>query len=765
MIVRESSRYWFRQTVRQLNHAGIRRKQPTGSDQYYPRLVRSLSSKGDAAAESTSSTKSKVDHSQPPFVMPHQLRISPSCKRLPKLSSQEFSSSLKDEEKERSSASWMALQRIAQLSFVKVIEPPTLHLLAASACATMGIAALEASLLLHPHVSLYDLNSLMFISRYAVEQLFPSVVWQTQPATMIATVVGLDPTTLLADLSGETPASARLLLQTHLLETSRYFFAGFMMIAQLFRAGAISMEGFSEYEQRIQRGREPPLLLQDGLVMRLCGKDSFVSAVTLSKMGRHFFPIFESPERVQWLVWKYSQNKRLPVFWCVEQGRYTQPYSWARFPVGKGCFYKGVEGEQLLFLEADATNGNDPLTIGKTALDLTLDDASQGFNFILKKFEQQGYTPGKDFRPVRVYLGNSMEEFSTGGGFHYNIRHRIRFANECDILVDSRAPVLQRILEWCEQVAGKDRKLIFQTTSRDYFVNLQKLLWQYGYEVYDPIDVLMVQNPFHDTEKSESPAPTSNNLQKEHNFASVMSQMIQDSKYSSDEEEWTDHGDFVHNLYSSNHPYASPSRGNSIQKENGSEPKNKMVVKDETVRAMARFSKLPRLIHMTTTAQTVNAVEAMIVTGALRTSHVCALVDREEGVAILERTLERKSGYKRHQETRHKWVRQSEQTSHRQKSNETGLEIICSSSIHDDALRQVRKWACMGYTSNEIQREMDAQFHQVIQQSHAIQAAEAEQTQSDKEEESDTIEAVPQDGEIIEDDFDTTIQDPPQKKG
>merc|ERR1711972_441317 len=51
----------------------------------------------------------------------------------------------------------------------------------------------------------------------------------------------------------------------------------------------------------------------------------------------------------------------------------------------------------------------------------------------------------------------------------------------------------------------------------------------------------------------------------------------------------------------------------------------------------------------------------------------------------------------------------------------SGLEIICSARIHDDILRAVRLWARMGYSADEIQREIDEQFQEIILQSHSVQ--------------------------------------------
>ena len=50
-----------------------------------------------------------------------------------------------------------------------------------------------------------------------------------------------------------------------------------------------------------------------------------------------------------------------------------------------------------------------------------------------------------------------------------------------------------------------------------------------------------------------------------------------------------------------------------------------------------------------------------------------------------------------------------------------GLQMICTSTIYDDLFRQVRIWARMGFTSAQIQKEMDLRFHEILDYSHEAQ--------------------------------------------
>lgn len=614
--------------------------------------------------------------------------------------------------------------RILKMAVQRVLEPPTLHLLAAAACAAMGVAAVEGSLMCqHP----MSFDAAQFIARYSIEQLFPSVVWQNQDPHLVARAMNLDPTTFLRDLSGGTPESAALLLKTNLLQSSRHFWAGFMMIAQFIRAASISLDAVKEYERRIQLGREPPFLSKNnGLVVRLCGVRSHVSEVSLQKMGPSLLPVFEDPERIEYLVKKYSKRYRQPVYWCVQPGTYGASYSWDGFPTEEACFMKGINNQDnLLVLEADATNGNDPLSLGEAALDLTIDDASQGFRRILDRYYTTSngkLVPGKDFRTLRVYLGNSMETQTTGGGHSYTLRHRVRYAKEMDVLVDSRAPVLRKILDWCESVAGKDREIFFQTSSREYFLSLKQLLKQYGYEIYDPLDLRAIKLLANRNEHQH----------KEEQKESFLSVLLQDEMFVQTHiRDWEENALFLHDMMSSTrHGEAHTVVSSDEEDETPHEEERR-----EMLQTVAKMAHRPRLVHMRNTAETVNAVEALVMAGEVNASNCCALIDRQEGVQALERTLKRETRFVREADQSHVWSfydksisgdgNEDDDDDDDENPDRTvttgGLQIICSSSIHDNLFRQVRQWARMGYSKTEIQAEFDAQYKEILQQIHSVQ--------------------------------------------
>lgn len=669
-----------------------------------------------------------------------------------------------------------ATMRILRMAAQRLADPPTLHLLAFSFWATLGIAAVEGTILCQAWPIVESTDAARFVAWYSVEQLTPSITWATQDPVLVAKSLNLDPAVVLRELSGEDAESATILLRTHGLANSRYFVAGFMMIASIVRAAGVSAGAFAEYEERIRQGQEPPLRIHTepqtdgydngGIVLRFCGKDSYTTEVSLERMGTHIFPVFEFPDRVQYLVWKHSEQMRRPVFWCVREGKYGSSFSWDRFPADECTFIKRDKtGKRILVLEADATNPNDPLALGNAALDLTLDDASQGFRRMQERYTRAH--PTIPFETLRVYLGNSMEIARTGGGHYYTLRHRVKYAKEVDVLIDSRAPVLQRILEWCSRVAsGKDRRILFQTSSRDYFNSLQKILRCYGYELYDPLDLRVGIMSTRDPGKIDV---SDSNVQVNSLLNILMSNPHLDGI-------WQEHGalDILNPSMTAKQNNDETILSETKKKEDNGRQGWHTTNESDMLQHVAKMARLPRLVHMPTTAETVNAVEALITAGEVDATNCCAILERQEGVRALEYVLQRKSDLVRDDEKANTWINrplqhdihdggspeehkirnsdddldnefkekdeeQDPKEAEMERRRRNGLQMICTSTIYDDLFRQVRMWTRMGFSAAHIQREMDQQFHEILEHSHTARKDDIMEQLEQEEKNSATI--------------------------
>ena len=226
-------------------------------------------------------------------------------------------------EVDRSKRTFEAGRRILDIAIERVLEPRTVKLVFLSTAAVVGFGAAEGTLLAAQIPFYESFETGIFVARYSLENVLPSCTWNTVDAKLVVTALGYSPNEILIQFDPLSQAHASTQLKVQLLASSRSIVAGFMLLAQLVRAVNISANAARIYEERIRLGQEPPLLSGvDQRVVRLCGRESDVTAVSLQRSGVHIFPVYEAPEHVSHLVSEYSDNGRSPVFWCVRPGYY-----------------------------------------------------------------------------------------------------------------------------------------------------------------------------------------------------------------------------------------------------------------------------------------------------------------------------------------------------------------------------------------------------------------------------------------------------------
>ena len=117
-------------------------------------------------------------------------------------------------------------------------------------------------------------------------------------------------------------------------------------------------------------------------------------------------------------------------------------------------------------------------------------------------------------------------------------------------------------------------------------------------------------------------------------------------------------------------------------------------------RQFVRLARLPRLVYYGATAETVNAVEALLNAGAVDVSSCCAIVDKDEGTRLLKNLLNKNTDLVQHgpMEWRGTTKEETSPESH-------GLHIISSATIYDELFRQIRAWTRMGYSVGAIKKE------------------------------------------------------------
>lgn len=96
-------------------------------------------------------------------------------------------------------------------------------------------------------------------------------------------------------------------------------------------------------------------------------------------------------------------------------------------------------------------------------------------------------------RVLRVFLADSLQDITTGGGHTYTLRDEIRKLKEVDVIIDASIPLLAEIIEWCEKVVHRPnpssdippRTILFHTSNKTYFKFIKEILAAYDFNVVD----------------------------------------------------------------------------------------------------------------------------------------------------------------------------------------------------------------------------------------------------------------------------------------
>eukprot|EP00966_Prymnesium_polylepis_P069159 1607131-Prymnesium_polylepis.1 len=253
-------------------------------------------------------------------------------------------------------------------------------------------------------------------------------------------------------------ADASLILRQQGLAATRCTLATLSILTMMLRAVSLSIATAQEFRERVRDGREPLFRGVEQRVIRLCGRSSDVTELSLARYGAHIVPVFERPEEVRALVAAHSHGFRRPVYWQVSEGAYSQMASWAHFTISPEFFLRTTTGRRLLYLEADTTNWERSLSLSARSTDLSMEDASQAFRLIetaaRKMLDERGLPRG--LRTLRVVLGDPRQCESSAWR-QRDLRSRVHKLREADVLIDSQASVLEAALRWCASVGAPPR--------------------------------------------------------------------------------------------------------------------------------------------------------------------------------------------------------------------------------------------------------------------------------------------------------------------
>jgi Family of unknown function (DUF6739) len=440
--------------------------------------------------------------------------------------------------------------RVASAAASRVLSTESLAPIAAGVSVVLAAGAVEGATHLAPRNGATPSASSAvtrgrFLLRFAAAQVLPSAIWGTQPAEAVAAAMEFRRPGSAPRLVTANPSAADVVLLRGRLAALRGVVAGTVVLSQVLALTNSIERAGDEYRARCDAGAEPPLRATagsdtrdadsggtTGVVIRLAGRDSDVTALGLDRMGRAgLFPVFEDPRRSSvrhlvrrhggstgvaafndgrssgkwWSWWERlsgSQTSvRVPVYWQVPDGRYGKRSSWAGLgpALPKKWLFVNPQGRsaaevplRVLVLEGDATAGEAAFGMASSAAegDLDLQEASQGFARLAELAPP--VSPGEQpVEVLRVLLADANATVESGGGTKQTVRERVRELRLADVLVDSRRPLIREMEKWVHRTVSTEEvgqaptpvRVCLETPSRQWFDAIKAALARENIEV------------------------------------------------------------------------------------------------------------------------------------------------------------------------------------------------------------------------------------------------------------------------------------------
>ncbi|CAI5720356.1 unnamed protein product [Peronospora destructor] len=589
------------------------------------------------------------------------------------------------------------LRRIARVSIHSIVQPARLALLGVCSSGVFGLSGYEAFLLLDPMQPM-TLDSLLFVYKYATHNFLASCIWETRAPELVAQSLGLDPMQLLQVFDPATSsADATLQLQVMNVFTARAMLAGFMVVTQLLNIVRASGKAALRYSENVYSGLEPPLHGITERIIRLAGKGSDVTEVSMARYGAHILPVLEEPEKHRHLVALWSLNGRVPCVWCVPKDQYGFRHSWAGLNVDESFLLRTTTGKYILCIEADATLKDRafelrvmPKAPSPKDEELSVEDASQAYRLVER---QAALALKRPFRSLCVLLGDSRQPCDLGGESFVTLHDRMRLKQEVNVLIDSKAPLLLEVLKWCGRFVDGRKTLVLDVTPHN-FTPLKLFLEHHGYAVLIPAEAV----EFEERERAEiaAEAKAKDEAEEMDRKQREIADQTRGKHHSNLDIKQTTSGDLRKTEKKSSARSVSDNTTTQPQetgkpamqskdKESKADAKNG---EGATTRRNNKPEKLPRLLYYPTTAATINAVHATLTSGdgVSDPRRCCVLINEPFGLEHLNELAENAG---------------------------ENFHPVCAAEIYDDYFRQVRIWTRMGHSAAVIQHELDQRFEPI----------------------------------------------------
>eukprot|EP00471_Norrisiella_sphaerica_P005521 CAMPEP_0184488658 /NCGR_PEP_ID=MMETSP0113_2-20130426/12966_1 /TAXON_ID=91329 /ORGANISM="Norrisiella sphaerica, Strain BC52" /LENGTH=657 /DNA_ID=CAMNT_0026871593 /DNA_START=553 /DNA_END=2526 /DNA_ORIENTATION=- len=549
--------------------------------------------------------------------------------------------------------------------------------LAFSFTGVFAIGMVECGLMLE---SAWDHIGLMVY--YSAYNVLPSMIWDTIPLEQIAQSYGFEAKEVMRmfnDTTESKQAQSLVSIHTHLLSVSRSLLASFMTLTQIIRMIQIGVRASSWHKDTIIDGREPPL--HTGVYerfFRLAGSNSDVTELSIQRYQQSIIPVYGGDSfKEREALWRHSKKGRFPTYWQIRKFRYAILREWQPlFEQPDGVWYlRTKQGEKILYIEADATNVEEALALGKPATDLSISQASQAFR-VLEMMANTHLTEPPD-QIVKVFLADTKQKVELGGDNNLDLGRYVWQTKEADIIIDATAPLLQEVLDWCERVEtspeaenyevkenkGKDEEGEDEGERDDG--GTPSKTYGYGISWFKSLAPHVEYGPLSGSADDAEKEGTDEEAQK------PKKTILFD----------TSNKDYfqIIGVLLTRHGYRVLDRG--------------------SVDPKASFH-FPRLIYRETSADTLSLFHALMTRRLAEASKCCILIDSVNVRQELDYITK----------AQHKSLSPLTTEAEDDEKPRRSFKTICSAEIYDDLFRQVRIWTRMGYKPIEIQRELSARF-------------------------------------------------------
>lgn len=416
-------------------------------------------------------------------------------------------------------------------------------------------------------------------------------------------------------------------------------------------------------------------------VVRVCGRASDMTELSVQRYGLHILPVYEQPGRVQHLFRDNPQFR----YWCVEKGEYGSMHAWAGLQLDPQSLVRTTTGRRLLVLEADGTRSEQSLGSGDVQPDLTLHDAAKAFRLIQRAVATGMSEHGVLFRTVRVLIADGLSLYKSGGGYALPLRRRVDLTKEVDVFVDSRAPILLELLAWIGRVSqmrtadddeDKDGATDGELPTGEDADNVQPVR-----SVAFLDDIVFGGKGGGKRRKAKAKGDTTkdkkdNGTDSDNNKMDTPMDRLALSRFAS----------ILFGTSESRHHLCldtdDPQYFEAVSQLMAAFG---FMVVDPSRESPASLASTPYLVYYRETSDTVTAALALLRAKVVDPHRCCVLLDRAEGVRDFAQAAEA-----------------------------SDVTVICSAEVHDDVLQQVRSWFRQGYLPHHIQDTLDSKYSRVL---------------------------------------------------